>query len=205
MIGLEAALASSVVDVVKLAYRFLSSRNSSDEELPDDVREQYQRAIKAGAKAFARHIDSKGELTESEVAMISEFFKAPEVADEFSKLLDPGQEFFDENELSKMLAEHLNRRKCKPLAEDEVFEAWRAFSRAFSFSSRSAPALREFLRASYEAGSFRAISNISDIMARLEREVDNISVQEDSLSASMSDYEDELKSYTKWAREFARN
>jgi hypothetical protein len=59
--------------------------------------------------------------------------------------------------------------------------------------------------ASYEAGSFKALSNIEDVLERMSTLVSSIHHEELTRRVSVKDYADELKIYRQWATEFANN
>jgi len=202
---LENLLVGNATEMVFEAVKALYAKYSTDEKIAPKVEKQFKQAVEAGSKAFARHLEAHIALAPAQAEAISAFFETHEVAFEFSKLLDPGQEYFDEGELSSMLHRFLEDRSCDSIPQGDLMEAWKAFARAFSFASRSANELREFLRASYEAGSFRAISNISEVMDRLWQEMETLSEQEQVLSTSLNEYTGELRQYADWAKHFTRS
>lgn len=170
--------------------------------LSEEVRTEFERATKAGLTALTAELSAREQgavLFRASYERFEQFVKSPEVATELSKLLDPGFEVIDTVALTHSLAELLT----EPDSEKRIrlaSDAWKAFFRGFSFASRSSPDLREFIRASYEAGTFRAISNISDAIESLDRNVTDILRHERDLQASMRDYARELAVYRDWAR-----
>src|SRR5260370_40448603 len=119
-----------------------------------------------------------------------------------SNLLDPGLEVFDQFKLVTILASALPTDIPEDGRADIARIAWSAFLKAFSFASRSLPDLREFLRASYEAGSFRRISDIAGAVESFETNITGLAEQEWSLQETLAAYSDELKDYRKWAQSY---
>ncbi len=195
---------SALLDaVVRSALRALGLRHSVEEDqVESEVALEFRKAIRMGSLAFVKHLQESTDLSEQSVNLIAEYLKSPVVTDELSKLLDPGLEIFDEGKLAADFESMQAECPIVEVAASDILDAWQEFSKAFSFSSRSTPALREFLRASYEAGSFRAISNISDALRRIDDEIDLLSEQEAKLSTSIFDYLGELTVYKGWAEAF---
>jgi hypothetical protein len=196
--GLEIILAETVISLIKHTFRALRARNYLDENfsLPSEVQAQFQTALEQGLKAFLKSILNSNKLQAPDAQILKKYFEEDKIANEFSKLLDPGNELFDEFGLTDDLIKALGAR----ITRDEFSEAWRHFHRAFSFSSRSRPELREFIRASYEAGSFKAISNFRDTMSRIESELEALLKQEGKLDSSIDEYTEELREYRSWAK-----
>jgi hypothetical protein len=133
--------------------------------------------------------------------MIFEYLKSSVVTEEIWHLLDPGSEIFDRGLLTQNARETLFEIFSEE-TETVIFDAWEEFLKAFSFASRSAPELREFLRASYEAGSFKALSNIEDVLEKMDNAVSELKNEELIVSHSIKDYTEELKVYRQWAVSF---
>jgi hypothetical protein len=58
------------------------------------------------------------------------------------------------------------------------------------------------LRASYEAGSFKALSNIDGVLEKMGEAIDEIRSEELVARKSIEDYIEELKVYRDWATGF---
>ncbi len=175
--------------------------------LSDSVREQFQQALRVGSGALLESLEASSSSRGSVLFGLSraeaeDFLASPEVASELSKLLDPGLEVLDTVLLANLLAAVL-RDADSEVRVTRASDAWRAFLRAFSFSSRSSPALREFLRASYEAGTFRAISGISGALDSLGHNIAGMLRHEAALHASIRAYSRELSEYRAWAMQAA--
>lgn len=196
----ETEIAKAVVD---LTLKHLSKRHSVEipHVLDDRVCEQYTKAIRVAFTAFERRLSEDVSLDDRAYARLKSYLESEPVTEEVSKLLDPGFEFLDRGCLVAELQDALGPE----LADSTADAAWGEFLKAFSFASRSLPELREFLRASYEAGSFSAISNISDALSRLGNEIDLVRGQESTLRTKISDYLQDLTRYGEWARRYSYN
>ncbi|WP_157064001.1 hypothetical protein [Methylobacterium tarhaniae] len=201
VMALELLIAAEIASIAKSVFRRLGARYflEMDDLLPKDVTNQYNIALSRGTKAVAAYLEKEAKLSSKDLKFVAEFFKSAQVAEELSKLLDPGVEIFDTGALTQSLYKHLKQSGMNNISEFHMLEAWRAFEKAFSFSSRSSPELREFLRASYDVGSFRAISNVNYILEQIEIDIDQLTKQEKRFSSSLKDYEEELINYKDWA------
>lgn len=192
--------------LAELTFKHLSERHSVDVPylMDEKVSRQYTQAIRVACTAFLKKLESPHPMTKQMEEAVRDYLQSETVTEEISKLLDPGLEIFDLGALTDAFGE----KSLGPVAEiDEctVAEAWEEFLKAFSYASRSSPDLREFLRASYEAGSFRAISNIADALDQLDGEIDLMIRQESKLKSMITDYLHDLSSYGEWARRFSFN
>ena len=124
--------------------------------------------------------------------------------EEIWHLLEPGLEFFDRGKLAKLGQEILSE-EYDDLQPDLIFDAWGEFLKAFSFASRSTPEFREFLRASYEAGTFQTLSNIEGVLEKMEVAITDIHREELTLRQSIEGYKRELETYQNWAINFPIN
>jgi hypothetical protein len=120
------------------------------------------------------------------------------VTEEVLHLLEPGMEFFDRGKLAKVCFDLLIE-DLQDLRIESILNAWGEFLKAFSFASRSTPELREFLRASYEAGSFKTLSNIEDVLEKMNSVMVDIYQEELGARESIKDYSTELEEYKTWA------
>ncbi len=209
-------LTISLVDsVVKSALGLLKRRHGVEGIpylLSDDVHNQYTKAVEVATKALLGSLER--ELAHQPQYRIPfhsdlEMFKSiegvvtsPGVVEEISNLLDPGLEVFDRYKLVTVLASALPTDFPGPVREDFARNAWAEFLKAFSFASRSMPELREFLRASYEAGSFRRISDIAGAVESFDSNITNLAEQEESLRNALSAYTQDLMEYRKWAQAY---
>jgi hypothetical protein len=169
--------------------------------LSEKVEADFQKCLDIAIKAFLEFVSKNTDLNKAQQKMIVEYLKSSIVTEEIWHLLDPGSEIFDRGLLTQ--------NACETLFEifgDEtetiIFNAWEEFLKAFSFASRSAHELREFLRASYEAGSFKALSNIEDVLEKMDNAISNLKNEELIVSHSIKDYTEELKAYRQWAVSF---
>jgi len=169
--------------------------------LSEKVEADFQKCLDIAIKAFLEFVPKNTDLNKAQQKMIVEYLKSSIVTEEIWHLLDPGSEIFDRGLLTQ--------NACETLFEifgDEtetiIFNAWEEFLKAFSFASRSAHELREFLRASYEAGSFKALSNIEDVLEKMDNAISNLKNEELIVSHSIKDYTEELKAYRQWAVSF---
>ena len=189
---------------VKAALRALGKRHSvqAQDLLDERVREQFTHAVKIASQAFLHHLEAAHVISGDQAANLPQYLCSRVVTDEVSKLLDPGEEVFD----VERLADQFQRRLSDmPVDASTVAEAWGAFLKAFSFALRSAPQLREFLRASCEASSFSAMSDLREVLGRIESAVDRVGRQVTALRVSAEEYSAELSEYREWALTYARS
>ena len=204
---IETVLLSGVsgmtTEILLSSLRKLGRKYSVDIKyvLSEKVEADFQKCLDIAIKAFLEFVSKNTDLNKAQQKMIVEYLKSSIVTEEIWHLLDPGSEIFDRGLLTQ--------NACETLFEifgDEtetiIFNAWEEFLKAFSFASRSAPELREFLRASYEAGSFKALSNIEDVLEKMDNAVSNLKNEELIVSHSIKDYTEELKAYRQWAVSF---
>lgn len=204
---IETVLLSGVsgmtTEILLSSLRKLGRKYSVDIKyvLSEKVEADFQKCLDIAIKAFLEFVSKNTDLNKAQQKMIVEYLKSSIVTEEIWHLLDPGSEIFDRGLLTQ--------NACETLFEifgDEtetiIFNAWEEFLKAFSFASRSAPELREFLRASYEVGSFKALSNIEDVLEKMDNAVSNLKNEELIVSHSIKDYTEELKAYRQWAVSF---
>lgn len=204
---IETVLLSGVsgmtTEILLSSLRKLGRKYSVDIKyvLSEKVEADFQKCLDIAIKAFLEFVSKNTDLNKAQQKMIVEYLKSSIVTEEIWHLLDPGSEIFDRGLLTQ--------NACETLFEifgDEtetiIFNAWEEFLKAFSFASRSAHELREFLRASYEAGSFKALSNIEDVLEKMDNAVSNLKNEELIVSHSIKDYTEELKAYRQWAVSF---
>jgi hypothetical protein len=203
-------LALSIVNkLVKGAFGSLSRRHSVDLPylLDNAVELQFKEAVRVATVAFLKRLSKIRELDEPNISVLSSYLTSKSVSDEVSKLLDPGLEVFDSGSLLAMIHRYTQRTDepemdLTHLDEKALEEAWGEFLKAFSFASRSAPELREFLRASYEAGSFRALSDIGSVLERMDHDLTLLSEQESLFQESIALHSSDLAKHRNWARTF---
>ena len=211
----KAALAFSdpaVLEILRASLSKLGRKYSVDIKyvLSEKVEADFQKcldiAIKAFLKFVSKNVDLKtvADLKKVQEKMIVEYLKSSVVSEEIWHLLDPGSEIFDRGLLAQNACETLFEIFGEE-TEAIIFNAWEEFLKAFSFASRSTPELREFLGASYEAGSFKALSNIEDILEKMDNAVSNLKNEELMVSHAIKHYAEELKAYQKWAVSFQTN
>ena len=204
---IETVLLSGVsgmtTEILLSSLRKLGRKYSVDIKyvLSEKVEADFQKCLNIAIKAFLEFVSKNTDLNKAQQKMIVEYLKSSIVTEEIWHLLDPGSEIFDRGLLTQ--------NACETLFEifgDEtetiIFNAWEEFLKAFSFASRSAHELREFLRASYEAGSFKALSNIEDVLEKMDNAISNLKNEELIVSHSIKDYTEELKAYRQWAVSF---
>ena len=172
--------------------------------LSEKVEADFQKCLDIAIKAFLEFISKNRELKKVHEKMIFEYLKSSVVTEEIWHLLDPGSEIFDRGLLTQNACETLFEIFGEE-TETIIFDAWEEFLKAFSFASRSVPELREFLGASYEAGSFKALSNIEDVLEKMDSAVSNLKNEELMVSHAIKHYAEELKAYQKWAVSFQAN
>lgn len=205
------AISSLSSEVLQGALKKLGKKYSVDTEdikyvVNTKIQEEFNVCLNIAIKAFLEFI-SEGitsenkSLDKSQQKIVSDYLKSPEATEEVWHLLDPGSEFFDKGYLTKLA--HVKMSNIFGESTSKLFSAaWEEFLKAFSFASRSTPELREFLRASYEAGSFKALSNIEDVLERMNRAVSEFKDEEIAMSQFVKQYANELKTYQNWAASF---
>jgi hypothetical protein len=196
-------LAIAVSEVLQNSLSNLGRKYSVDVKyvLNEKIEADFHKCLDVAIKAFLESASEKQGLKAGQQMLILKYLRSSIVAEEIWHLLDPGSEIFDRGLLTQ--------NACKTLlevfgdnTEKIVFKAWEEFLKAFSFASRSAPELREFLRASYEAGSFQALSNIEDVLEKMENLVSSLKTEELTISDAIKCYAEELKAYQTWAVNF---
>jgi hypothetical protein len=204
---IETVLLSGVsgmtTEILLSSLRKLGRKYSVDIKyvLSEKVEADFQKCLNIAIKAFLEFVSKNTNLNKTQQKMIVEYLKSSIVTEEIWHLLDPGSEIFDRGLLTQNAGETLLEVFGKE-TETIIFDAWEEFLKAFSFASRSAPELREFLRASYEAGSFKALSNIEDVLEKMDNAVSNLKNEELMVSHAIKHYAEELKAYQKWAVSF---
>ena len=204
---IETVLLSGVsgmtTEILLSSLRKLGRKYSVDIKyvLSEKVEADFQKCLDIAIKAFLEFVSKNTDLNKAQQKMIVEYLKSSIVTEEIWHLLDPGSEIFDRGLLTQNARETLLEVFGKE-TETIIFDAWEEFLKAFSFASRSAPELREFLRASYEAGSFKALSNIEDVLEKMDNAVSNLKNEELIVSHAIKDYTEDLKAYRQWAVSF---
>jgi hypothetical protein len=172
--------------------------------LNNQVEEDIQKCLNIAIKAFVGNLlqsidlkDDKKKINENS-KKIEKYLGSSSVAEEISHLLEPGSEFFDRGKLTQIGYDVL-KKEFEDITPKSIYNAWGEFLKAFSFASRSTPAFREFLRASYEAGSFRALSNIEDVLEKMNSVVSDINEVELDTRENIKNYATELEEYKTWA------
>ena len=194
---------SLATDILLNSLRKLGKKYSIDVKyvLSEKVEADFQKCLDLAIKAFLEFVYKYEDLQEAQQEMIVEYLKSSVVTEEIWHLLDPGSEIFDRGLLTQNACGTLSGILGEA-TERVIFDAWEEFLKAFSFASRSAPELREFLRASYEAGSFKALSNIEDVLEKMDSAVSNLKQEELTVSHAIKHYAEELKAYQNWAISF---
>jgi hypothetical protein len=204
---IETVLLSGVsgmtTEILLSSLRKLGRKYSVDIKyvLSEKVEADFQKCLDIAIKAFLEFVSKNTDLNKAQQKMIVEYLKSSVVTEEIWHLLDPGSEIFDRGLLTQNARETLLEVFGKE-TETIIFDAWEEFLKAFSFASRSAPELREFLRASYEAGSFKALSNIEDVLEKMDNAVSDLKNEELIVSHAIKDYTEDLKAYRQWAVSF---
>jgi hypothetical protein len=204
---IETVLLSGVsgmtTEILLSSLRKLGRKYSVDIKyvLSEKVEADFQKCLNIAIKAFLEFVSKNTNLNKAQQKMIVEYLKSSIVTEEIWHLLDPGSEIFDRGLLTQNARETLLEVFGKE-TETIIFDALEEFLNAFSFASRSAPELREFLRASYEAGSFKALSNIEDVLEKMDNAVSNLKNEELIVSHAIKDYTEDLKAYRQWAVSF---
>jgi hypothetical protein len=204
--SLVAPLAKQIVNkvLINLGAKYSIGVQDVKYVLNAQVEEDFQKCLNVAIKAFISKISNDKKLTTVNSTLIVDYLESSSVIEEIWHLLEPGTEFFDRGNLANLGYEVLHEH-FENLTPESIFDAWEEFLKAFSFASRSTPQFREFLRASYEAGSFKALSNIEDVLERMSTSISSIHHEELTRRISVKDYADELKTYRQWATEFANN
>ncbi len=201
MIKLENITVKELVsDLSKISPRNLGNNYSVDIDhlLSKQIEAEFNRCLKCGISALL------GYLIQEEINIslekITTYLRSSVVREEIWHLLDPGSEIFDKGLLTHYADEmfYIYGESAKKL----IFDAWEEFLKAFSFASRSAPELREFLRASYEVGSFKAYSNIKDVLENINGAISSFKNEELTISRAIKSYAEELQAYKTWAINF---
>jgi len=192
--------------IIDAAILALSERHfvGKNYRLPRHIEMQFVRSLEGATTTFINKLADASELSDKRKSLLNDYLSSSEVTSEFSKLLEPGTEYFDIYKLTNYYS-NFEKNDASEFSEKEILEAWSEFRRAFSFASRARSEFRGFLRASYEEGSFLAISNIRDAVESLEKDIETVNGQKESLSGSIRDYEGELESYVQWAKNFHDN
>lgn len=207
---IETVLLSGVsgmtTEILLSSLRKLGRKYSVDIKyvLSEKVEADFQKCLDIAIKAFLEFVSKNADLKKIQEKMIFEYLKSSVVTEEIWHLLDPGSEIFDRGLLTQNARETLFEIFSEE-TETVIFDAWEEFLKAFSFASRSAPELREFLRASYEAGSFKALSNIEDVLEKMDNAVSDLKNEELIVSHAIKDYTEDLKAYRQWAVSFQTN
>jgi hypothetical protein len=191
--------------MLKTAIKVLGRRHAVNVKylLNDSVEDEFRRCLVIASNAFLDRIKKYKNYKEEDEIFFVEYMKNKQVVGEISNLLDPGFEIFDVDLLVSYFEELASKKGFTNYSEKNVKKAWDEFLRAFSFSSRSAPALREFLRASYEAGSFHNLANVSDVIERLGNTIDAVDAEEKKLKQLIQVHSNDLQDYRIWADHFS--
>jgi hypothetical protein len=189
--------------IARAAFAGLGKKYSVDAQyiLNSKIEDEIHSFLSVAIKAFTSFLIDNNQFSNPQQTVILEYLKSPTVSEEIWHLLDPGSEYFDRGRLTKDAHEKLSEHAVD-LDEDILFDAWEEFLKAFSFASRSTPEFREFLRASYEAGSFKALANIEGVLEKMNTAINEVRNEESIARKSIKDYADELKTYRDWATSF---
>jgi hypothetical protein len=192
-------------DLSKISLRNLGNRYSVDIDivLNKQIEAEFNRCLHLGVVAFIKYLGQETESIElhSDLEKFDAYLRSSVVAGEIWHLLDPGSEIFDKGLLAKYADEVLFQGSEKSMYK-LIFDAWEEFLKAFSFASRSLPELREFIRASYEAGNFRALSNMEDVLENMNGAISSFKQEELAISHAIKSYTEELQAYKTWAVNF---
>ena len=188
--------------IARLLKTYFGSTTGSQHLLSSEVKGEFQRCLRLATITFLESIGKEVRENENvcnfEERALIQYLESPEVTEEISHLLDPGVEVFDRGRVTQAAREFLPKDVNEEVLQ-VIFDAWDNFLKAFSFASRSAHQLREFLRASYEAGSFRALANIEDVLDKMSNAVSEIDREELAMRKAVKTYFDELQVYKDWA------
>jgi hypothetical protein len=197
-----------MLDIVGLiaekAFKLLAKRHAVDHKhlLDHSIEEQFKKCINLATNAFIDRVKRYKHFKKEDLDFFINYLKSKKVNEEISKLLDPGLEIFDIYLMTSYFEELSSGKSFTNYESRIISKAWDEFLKAFSFASRSAPDLREFLRASYEAGSFRALSDIRDVIEELENTLDAVNEEENRLKYLISGFSSDLHHYRDWADHF---
>ncbi|MBF0369196.1 MAG: hypothetical protein HQL52_07035 [Magnetococcales bacterium] len=172
-------------------------------ELSYELMKQLGGALAGGALAFVGGLAETPKNPQKLKKFLSAYLSAPESVAEISKLLDPGLEIIDKPTLTAFFFQILPEDIDSSFDPETVTAAWDRFLSAFSFRSRQAPELQAFLRASFEAASFREMSDISGLLDQLEQELNQVQTEEDRLTDAIDRYSGDLDGYRRWATSFS--
>jgi hypothetical protein len=191
-------------EILRISLKNLGLRYSVDIKyvLSKKVEDEFHRCLDVAIQAFLRYVSENGNLEKQiKQKVILDYLKSSSVTEEIWHLLEPGSEIFDKGLLAQYAEETLSPSSGESVRK-LIFDAWEEFLKAFSFASRSAPELREFLRASYEAGNFRALSNIEDVLDNMNTAISSFKDEELMVSHAIKSYAEELQEYKTWAINF---
>ncbi len=184
-------------------FKSLTKRHAVNSKfISKNISDQFNYCLDIAINAFIEHINTKIDLNKTIKALLLNYFKSKEVTEELSKLLDPGFEIFDPAEVSQKLLEMLQSEEISNISLTNILEAWENFLKAFSFSSRSANDLRNFLKASYEAGNFKALTDINQDLKNIEDLLELSEFEEKKLKEYISRYLQDLSEAKEWAKNF---
>lgn len=127
------------------------------------------------------------------------------MVEELWHLLDPGAEFLERGALLGAARAQLDWHENEITSSEFdrlILDAWEKFLEAFSFASRSRPRLRGFLRASYEAGSFRTLSNFENTLTDMGTVLKDLEREELAMRQAIAGYTKVLEEYRSWAVAF---
>lgn len=198
---------ATVNKIVLYAIRALSKRHAVKVKylLDDEVELQYSRCIKIAVNAFIDRVKKHKNFHFGDFSVFLEYLESNKVSEEISKLLDPGFEIFDIDLLVSHFETYAAKEDFTNYNIKIINRAWDEFLKAFSFASRSSNELREFLRAGYEAGSFRALSNVRDAIDRIGDTVEAVNKEEIRLKQLIHVYSSDLHDNRDWAEHFLTN
>ena len=193
----------------KAIWNKLGRRHSVDIKYLLDARieEEFMRCLRVAMVAFLDKLLEKADLTgEADVEkfrnVLSRYFRSTSVTEELSKLLDPGFEVFDEHKVVVGATRSIKRADFPEFDESSALEAWKQFRKAFSFASRSAPKLREFLRAGYEAATYSMLTDIRGALQKFDYQISLLEYEERKIAKSIKEYDAELHEYQDWSIAF---
>ncbi len=190
-----------VRSIVNSVNQKLGERHAIQVDALLDMKVSYQfaDAIKVALMAFFDHVEKSVSPPRTDKNRLIDYLKSDPSTDEISKLLDPGVEIFDPGAATKGFESVVAAYPDCPITAETIHQGWDQFIKAFSFALRTTPALREFLRASLEAGGFRSLSTLADALIDIEGELELAKSQESLLSESIIGYTRELSGYKAWA------
>lgn len=204
-------LTKSINSLADGIFKTLGKRHSVDVKyiIDSNVMSEFEKCLSVATTAFVEklvkvYLENDSEGSERSNARdlgtgLIKHLKSQKVMTEISKLLDPGVEIFDKGILVRYFYGKWNKN-FRELDYKDVDKSWDEFLKAFSFASRSTPHLREFLRASYEAGSFRAISNIDHNLDTLISNAVLIRNIDKQIKRNILEYNNELIQFKEWAK-----